>query len=491
VNYLEYFLIPVSPVLAVITVALLLILAECLFPDSPSKWRSALAFLGPMAGIAATTLVSRNWPIAFSTVSFLGQPVWLSEFARHYHLDMHTVSLYWAINVFVFFSFIFLDASWPDDDNKPEVFILMLFVAAGMMLLVSADSLLMVFTALELLSLPTYILVALRRKDAASSEAALKYFLFGSLATVILLLGIAFLYAQFGSMHLPTIMDLVRARMASGAGAGLFFYAALALFVIGVGFKVGIAPFHMWVPDTYEGSPSSITGFMGSAVKLAGFGLAMRLWWGIFLPAFENWATLLAVLAVITMFVGNIAALAQENLKRMFAYSSIAHAGYLLLGLTAVSSGAPNQQPMYFYLVTYGFMFLGFFGVLSLLEKEAKSTNIDTLSGLGFTHPFLAICLTLFALSAAGIPPTAGFIGKYFLFLEAVKAGRTGFVILAVISSVIGVYYYLRVVVYLFMKEGATNRGTITQISRTAVIGIAACAFCMLYFGLMPYRLGM
>jgi NADH-quinone oxidoreductase subunit N len=323
-----------------------------------------------------------------------------------------------------------------------------------MMLLASADSLLMVFMALELLSLPTYALVGIQRRDRASSEASLKYFLFGSFATVLLVFGIALLYAQFGTLSIPRLAEAMRSVDLSTLSSQALVYGGLVLLIVAIGFKVGLVPFHMWLPDAYQGAPTAVTGFMGSAIKLAGFAMAVRVLWGIFLPLAQTWSNGLAVLAVITMFVGNIAALVQDNLKRMFAYSSVSHAGYLMLGVSGVlANGRPSFESLNYYLVVYGLMFLGLFGILTLLDKETRSTDIFHVSGLGFTHPLLGFLFSLFALSAAGIPPTAGFFAKYFVFMDVVKAGKTWFVVLALISSLIGIFYYLRVLVFLYMRE--------------------------------------
>jgi NADH-quinone oxidoreductase subunit N len=245
----------------------------------------------------------------------------------------------------------------------------------------------------------------------------------------------------------------------------------------------------MWLPDAYQGAPTPVTGFMGSAVKLAGFGLVAKLLWGAFLPVVHGWTGMIDTLALITMFVGNLAALAQDNLKRMFAYSSISHAGYLMLGISSVGAAGPNAHYLYYYLIVYGLMFLGLFAIISILEIQTKNSDIFQLSGMGFTHPVLSFCLALFSLSAAGIPPTAGFFAKYFIFLQAVRAGKTGVVTLAIISSLIGVYYYLRVLVYLYMKE-SKERITVPHTHKVAFACILLCAASMLYFAVWPEQLG-
>lgn len=486
----EFYLLPASPVLALFIFGILLITMDCIFKYKAQSLKFFTALLGPVASIYCTWYLHISEPLAFSTVGFSGEPLWLQEFSRQYYLDHTVLSFFWAINIFTFFGMVFLRSQFKERMEFSESLILMEFIASGMMVLVSANSLLMIFVGLELLSLPTYVLAGIKRTDKHSSEAALKYFLFGSLASVFLVLGAALLYAHFGTMRIPEISDLLKTLPVTSIYQRALVYGGIALLLISSLFKVGIAPFHMWVPDTYQGAPTSVTGFMGSAVKLAGFGLLIRIFWGMLLPVYPVWGQTMAILAVITMFIGNIAALAQNDLKRLFAYSSISHAGYLLLGVSAFGSGAPNGQILYYYLAVYGFMFLGFFGLLFILEHQTKSTRIEQLSGIGLTHPVLGACFALFALSAAGIPPTSGFLAKYFLLMEAMRGGKTLFVVLAVISSLIGLCYYLRILVFLYMKESAEKR-TVQVTDRMAWFSVLACAFCVLYFSIFPTRLGL
>jgi NADH-quinone oxidoreductase subunit N len=292
------------------------------------------------------------------------------------------------------------------------------------------------------------------------------------------------LYAQFGTLLIPQIAQALSTFITQpGANLGLV-YASLVLFIAAVGFKVGVVPFHMWVPDVYQGAPASITGWMGSAIKFAGFILATRIFWGIYAPLAIQWTAWLQVIALTTMFVGNLAALAQDNLKRLFAYSSISHAGYLLFAVSTLTPGAVDVGPIYYYLVVYGLMFLGLFGCLAFLESSSKSTEVYQLSGMGFTHPLLGVCMAVFALSAAGIPPTAGFFAKYFILLQAVKSGQTIATVIAVLSSVIGVYYYLRVLVYLYMKE---SKETVSlQKNKLGYLAVVFCAVCLLIAAVCP-----
>lgn len=487
---IEFYLLPASPVLVLFIFGTLLICLDCIFKSRAPSLKFFTALLGPVVSIYCTWLLHVSQPLSFSTVGFNGEPLWLAEFSKQYFLDHGTLSFFWAINIFTFFGIVFMRAQFKEKAEFSESLILLEFIASGMMVLVSANSLLMIFLGLELLSLPTYVLTGIRRSDKNSSEAALKYFLFGSLATVFLVLGATLLYAHFGTTRIPEISELLKTLPGTAPYQRALVYGGVAMLLISGLFKIGAAPFHMWVPDTYQGAPTSVTGFMGSAVKLAAFGLLIRVFWGMLLPLHSVWGNTVALLAVITMFVGNIAALAQNDLKRLFAYSSISHAGYLLLGITAFGSAGPNSQILYYYLTVYGFMFLGFFGLLFIVENQTKSTKMEQLSGLGLTNPLIGACFALFALSAAGIPPTSGFLAKYFLLMEAVRGGQTFFVVLAVISSLIGLCYYLRILVFLYMKEGIAER-KIHPVDRMAWFSILACAFCVLYFSLFPTRLGL
>jgi NADH-quinone oxidoreductase subunit N len=493
-SILHSFLTPASPVLALFATGSLLVGLEC-FPELRSRHlKTAVGAAGVFAA-ALLSLLLLDWTApALPTGEVSENWRWLSEFARNYRMDSMVAALCAAIAVFTLFGLLFIDRYFATHPARSEMLALTVFVASGMMVLVSAQSFILVFLGIELMSLPTYVLVGMKRRDKASTEAALKYFLFGSLATVLLVFGIALLYAQTGTMRLDGTAAFAERLALEGIGQSPLFVGGMLLVLIATAFKVGAAPFHMWVPDAYQGAPTPVTGFMGSAVKLAGFALAARLFWSAFLPIANAWAPTLAWLAVLTMFVGNAAALAQNDLKRMFAYSSISHAGFLLLALTAVTGGEqPMIQPgamshLFYYLVVYGLMFLGLFGAIALVEDGKGSTDVSALSGLGFQRPALGLALTVFAVSGAGLPPTAGFFAKYFIFLDVVASGRTALVVLALLASLLGVYYYLRVVVYLYMREPAS--GPLPAKAGWSVgTAIGLCAVALIYFAMRPEAL--
>jgi NADH-quinone oxidoreductase subunit N len=359
-----------------------------------------------------------------------------------------------------------------------------------MMLMSSALDLVVIFIALETLSLGVYVLVGFRRADRRSNEAAMKYFILGSAASAIFLYGTALLYGATGTIHLEQIAGLVQ----SGdplTGTPLFALASW-LVILGFLFKVASVPFHMWMPDVYEGAPAPVTGFMTTGLKAAAFATFIRVFTGLGYGAGLN-ATLQAhlhdvlwVCAVLTMLIGNVVALTQTNLKRMLAYSSIAHTGYLLVGMVAGPGVADGFSSLVFYLISYAAMNLGAFAVLAVLAaKDDVGLNLQDLSGLSRRHPLLAFALAVFLFSMAGVPPTAGFVAKYQLFYTAVLAGEIPLVVIAVLCSAISVYYYLRVLVFMYMKDpvGEANR---TTFSTWSVVAIALMAFVTLQIGIAP-----
>lgn len=483
-SVIDLFLMPLSPVIAMATAGVSLILVECFPSFQMPRVKTLIAAIGAVAALFFCWKLVSQESLAVDTSAIENSARWLFHFTKNYRLDRLSLAFYSAISVFTLFSIVFIAKQFERSDLKSEILSLVLFGACGMMLLVSANSLLMIFMGLELLSLPTYVLVGIQHRSKEGCEAALKYFLFGSFATVLIVLAVALLYAQFSTLSLP----LLREAMGTPSAKTPLAYCGIALFCIAVAFKVGTVPFHMWLPDAYQGAPSSVTGFMGSAIKLAGFGLALRLFWDVFVPSAAIWSPVLIGLAVVSMFVGNLAALVQEDVKRMFAYSSISHAGYLMLGVAASTSSGSAMNAIYYYLVIYGLMFVGMMACVQIVERETGSTELHSLSGLGFQRPFLGLCMAIFTVSAAGIPPTAGFFAKYFVFFEAFRAGHYLAVVLALLSSLVGVYFYLRVLVFLYMKEGR-ERGTEKVKSIWVYSAIGLCALSMLVFAFSPQML--
>ncbi len=359
-----------------------------------------------------------------------------------------------------------------------EFHALLLFASIGMCLMACSADLIMTFLGLELLSISTYILAAFRN-DRRSAESAWKYFILGAFSTGFLLYGVAFVYGATGSTKYPEIAQAVKAGGHSPA-----LLLGLGLILVGFGFKAALAPFHVWTPDVYEGAPVPVTAFLAVASKAAAFVALMRILIQVFPGLGDYWQVLLAFCAVATMIMGNVAALAQSNIKRMLAYSSIAHAGYLLVGVTA--NNGIGAQAVVFYLTSYAFMTLGAFAVIEILAgREERFVNLEDYSGIGFRYPFLGVSLSIFLISMAGIPATAGFMGKLFLFSAAIKSQLYWVVILGLIASAIGVYYYLRVIVLMFMRDPVAEATPVTlPISARVTIALMVLGtFCL---GLFP-----
>ena len=329
---------------------------------------------------------------------------------------------------------------------------LILLSAVGMLTLTSAADLIVAFIGLEIMSIALYVLIGIGHEQQFSKEASFKYFILGSFASAIFLYGIALIYGTAGTTHIVPLAT----QAVVFASANRLFLVGLVMLIAGIGFKVSLFPFHAWTPDVYQGAPTSVSGFMATGVKVVMFTLFLRL---AVLHVFRGSATLiniLEVVAVLTMTIGNITAIVQENIKRLLAYSSIAHAGYILIGvIVAATTNSPEAATAtLFYLIAYSAMNIGAFAIVNIFEKEERGNlSVTDYSGLGFKYPFLGIGLSIFMLSLAGIPPTAGFLGKFFIFAAAVKSGFIWLAIFGVINSLLSVYYYLRILVYLYMKE--------------------------------------
>jgi NADH-quinone oxidoreductase subunit N len=333
-----------------------------------------------------------------------------------------------------------------------EYYTLLLLIGVGMMTMGAALDLMVVFLGLEILSLGLYILVGLKRRDRFSNEAAMKYFLLGAFASGFFVYGAALVYGATGTTNFLQMGPVV----ASGQAEPFLLYAGMALLIAGFGFKVSLVPFHMWTPDVYQGAPTPVTAFMSVGTKAAAFAAFYRLFL-IGLPDQQAvWGPALAILAVLTMTLGNLAALRQTSLKRMLAYSSIAHAGYILVGL--VPGTVFGVTAALFYLITYAFMNIGAFAVVEMLERQDRmDATYDRLKGMGGTRPWLAFVMAIFMLSLAGVPPLAGFFGKFFVFSAAVRGGYAWLAAIAMLNSAIGAYYYLRIVVYMYFDKPTTD----------------------------------
>ena len=341
--------------------------------------------------------------------------------------------------------------------ERGEYYTLLLFSIIGMMLMAQATDLIVVFIALELLSIPLYVLAAFNRTQSASEEAGLKYFLLGAFSTGFLVYGITLVYGATGSTNIDAIF-----AFASSQEPGLLLTIGAALILVGFGFKVAAVPFHMWTPDVYQGAPTAVTGFMSSGAKIAGFAALLRVFATAFPALAVDMTDILWGLAALTMIVGNLLAISQTDIKRMLAYSSIAHAGYILMAF--VPYGNAEVAPVsiaagLFYLVAYVITNFGAWGVVIALEgRDGKGLQISDYSGLFWKNRGLALAMTVFMFSLIGFPPTIGMVGKFYLFRAVIDGGFTGLAIIGVVTSLISAYYYLRVVVNMFMREGEQTR---------------------------------
>jgi NADH-quinone oxidoreductase subunit N len=369
--------------------------------------------------------------------------------------------------------------------NQAEYYALMLSSIMGMIVMAASNDLVTIFLGLELMSIPLYIMVGFRRTRPDSTEAALKYFLLGAFASAFLLYGIALLYGATGTTNLARLGTFLYDTPLPGNP--LLLVGALLVFT-GFAFKVAVVPFHMWTPDVYEGAPTSVTGFMSAGAKAAGFAALLRVGLRALGPIQADWTSLLAVLAFLTMTVGNFTALMQPNLKRMLAYSSIAHAGYIMVAIAA--GGQEGAAAAVFYLAVYSFMNLGAFAILTMLGKgRDERVLVSDLAGVGFRQPLLGIAMTVFMLSLGGIPPTAGFMGKIVVFSAAMKHPALLWLVIAgVLNSVVSVFYYLRVTISMYMKE-PEGEGVHVSWGAAASLAVLLTLAATLYFGMQSQGL--
>lgn len=435
-------LVRLLPLLIPAGAGLLALLVAGFRPDDRT-WSPVLVALASLAAIAV--MLFRIWPdVRGGAVPIAGM------------LVMDAYALFFAFLVFAMLagaSSLAIAGYRSRDFAHGEFWALMLFAATGMVLLVSARNLVLLFIGVEIMSISVYAMVGSDRRRTRPTEAALKYFLLGAFSSAFLLFGIAFLYGATGSLDLAEIGRAVAAGPAGASRAELMLGTMLLL--VGFGFKTAAVPFHMWAPDAYTGAPSSVTAFMASAVKAASFAAFVRVFASALVPSAWFWSDAVAVLAAVTIIVGNLGAIAQTDLKRMLAYSGVAHAGYLLIGVRGASLDPALATPaILYYLLAYTFTSLGTFGAVVAIERwQGRELRIKDLAGTAAKHPGIAAGLAVFMLALAGVPPTAGFTAKLFVFGSVVRHGDYLLAVIGVLGSVVSLYYYLRVVVYLYMSD--------------------------------------
>jgi NADH-quinone oxidoreductase subunit N len=424
--------------------ACMLLLVDLFIPKGRKGWTAFLAALGLAAAMGLALAHAGQEGVAFSGMVVLDG---FSSFLDVVFLASGLLGIALAYG--------YLNRMGIE---RGEFYALLLFSVVGMMLMAQAGDLIVIFLALELLSIPLYVLSAFARPRLDSEEAGLKYFLLGAFSTGFVVFGIALVFGATGTTDLTGIVSAL-AGSVSGLVVSLPLLAiGAALILVGFGFKVAAVPFHMWTPDVYQGAPTPVTGFMAVGAKAAGFAAILRIFVTA-MPALDaNLVPVLWGLAALTMLVGNLLAISQSNIKRMLAYSSIAHAGYILMALVAYGKPLVAGQAVasaLFYLVTYALTSFGSWGVVIAMEKaEGRGLEIADYAGLGRKRPLLAAAMTIFMLSLTGVPPTLGLIGKFYVFRTAIQGGFIGLAIIGVLTSLISAYYYLRVVVVMYMREG-------------------------------------
>jgi len=424
------------PFLIITATAIVTLLAD-LWTEGPD--REGLGWIG-LVGLAVTAIAAiALWNTRAATLS---DAIVVDRYGLFF-----TLLFCLASGLTLLMSMSYLELT---DIRTGDYYSLILLSTVGMVLMASATDLIIVFLGLEVMSIAAYVLAGIARSELRSNEAALKYFLLGAFATGFLLFGIALLYGATGS----TTLTVIAARIGkAGAEQPTLVMAGIALLLVGFAFKVAVVPFHVWTPDVYEGAPTAVTALMAVGVKSAGFAAFIRVFLHTLGQLSADWSGVLWVLAVLTMTVGNVTALLQKNIKRMLAYSSIAHAGYLLVGM--VAGGELGGSAVLFYLLAYTFMTLGAFGVVIAVGRRGEpNENIDDYAGIGFRSPFLGLAMAVFMLSLAGFPPLGGFIAKFYVFSAAVNAGYVWLAIIGMLNSVVSVYYYVAVPVRMYMEEG-------------------------------------
>jgi len=364
-----------------------------------------------------------------------------------------------------------------NSDNIAEYFTLILFSLAGIVIMVSYQNMSMLFIGLEIMSVSLYILAGIRKGDFASNEASLKYFLMGAFSTGFLLFGITLVYGATGTFDLIKINQYLVGHYRDMSP---LFYPGVILILIGLCFKIGAAPFHFWTPDVYEGSPTLITSFMSTVVKTAGFAAFLRLFAGTFAPLHDFWLPPLIVIVCLTLFIGNVTALFQKNFKRMLAYSSISHVGYLLFSLVTLSANSSNNVLV--YAAAYTFASIIAFAVLILVKQKTGNDHFDSFNGLAKRNPMTSLALAVAMLSLAGIPLTAGFIGKYLMFLNVMGEYQIYLVAFAILNALVGFYYYFKVIVAMYFKEGSEiDLNTPFQYKLVLILSVVITVFLGVY----------
>ena len=456
--------IRILPELVLSVFGIICMLVDPFIPEESSKKPlGIIALVGTLAGLAATAFQTNYYGSAFYNT------IRVDTFSIFFHVVVLLIAL-----VVILSSFEYLDVQRI---RAGEYYGLIVFGTVGMMLMSAAVELVLIFIALEISSISTYILAGLRRRAAESAEASLKYFLLGSFATAFFLYGVALVFGATGTTNVYHIAQYLQGQPSTLA------YLAVGMMFVGLGFKVASAPFHVWTPDVYEGSPAPVVALMSTGPKAAAFAVLLRV---LFATDAPGWFWMVWVSAVLSMTLGNIGALVQQNVKRLLAYSSIAHAGYILVAFAAAKQ--VGISAVIFYAASYAAMNVGAFCVVAHFASTGeKYVTLDDYAGLGRRSPILAAILTIFLLSLIGIPVTGGFFAKFYVFSAALQSNLVGLTIIGVINSAIAAYYYLRVIVYMYMRPERTE-APVARIPAGLGIGLAISLIATIYLGVLPSR---
>ena len=462
-------IIPVIPVLIVSLSACAVLLAEEFRRRGELMHVGWLALIGVMGGLVTSAALWNRNAVGFGVLV-------LDNFAIFFNVLICGIGLLTIL----------MSSGTAERDELPlgEYYALVLFALAGMMLMASTRDLLIVFIGLEVMSLSVYVLTSLKRTDEKSAEGGFKYFILGAFSSAFFLYGIAFAYAVTGT----TRLDDLGMRVAGVAlEPSVLVILAMVFLLVGFAFKVSAVPFHMWTPDAYQGAPTLVTGFMSTGVKAAAFAAFIRVFLSALEPLRVDWLPVLSAIAGLTMILGTVVGVAQTSVKRMLAYSSIAHAGYLLVGL--VAANAAGKASILFYLVAYAVTNLGAFGVLSALcTADRPHDDLRDFAGLAYERPGLAALLTVFLLSLGGFPPTVGFVAKWYIFSAAIQEHLIALAVLGVLTSVVSVFFYLRIVVQMYMAEERAP-GHRPHVPAVALTGLVLALAAVFYLGVLPGRL--
>ena len=470
-------LVTISPLVLGVLAAAAVLIVDLIWPGrSPIAIATALIALG----ITAVAII-----VVGATPA--------TAFGGSYTVDALTTFLDILFVAIVVLTILFApDYLLPRKLPVAEFAIILIFAMTGAMLIAGSTDLLLLFLGLELMVLPGYLLAGFHKTDSYSTEGAIKYFLLGSFSSAIFLFGLAFVWGLTGTTRVEGIAVELQAIVAGDTPLSPGLAMGLAFLTTGVAFKIAAVPFHYWTPDAYQGSPTPITGYLSVGPKIGAFALILRLFVEALGPLSEFWMPIIIVLSTLTMTLGNLVALTQDNVKRMLAYSSIAHTGYMLVGLAAYAGGEiDGLEGLLYYGAAYTFMNLGAFAVVAALQKRTGVTSsLDTFSGLGRKEPMLGVLMTLFMLSLTGIPPTAGFFAKAYVILSAVEAGGvlTLLAVIAVLNAAVAAFYYLRIVVYMYMRDPASEAPALRH---GALVwgGLAVATTLTIVFGLFPNSL--